>query len=203
MAPEIRPSRPPDDSEVLVAAQLGCASARDALYGQFHGLIISLARRVCSGGGYAPVTIADDAAGETYRMLLDPEIQRYEPTRGTVIQYIAGLVRNATKITLRRLGLIGFGPTDAVGSRKFTPADPADQPARDDGLRIVEDADAAEVVLARANETIRFALVQKHWLDRPVAVTADQLGMTRFTLARRTRAYRNSALSLVGATPAA
>lgn len=131
------------------------------------------------------------------------ECQRYEPARGTVIQYIAGLVRNATKITLRRLGLIGLGPTDAVGSRKSAPADPADQPARDDGLRIVEDADAAEAVLAGANETIRFALIQQHWLDRPVVVIAAQLGMTRFTLARRTRAYLNSARSLVGATPAA
>ena len=136
-------------------------------------------------------------------MILDPEIQRYEPARGTVIQYLVGLVRNATKITLRRLGMIGVRPTDAVGSRKLAPADPADQPARDDGLRIVEDADAAEVVLANASESIRFALIQHHLLDRPVAVTAEQLGMTRFTLARRTRAYLNSSRSLLGATPAA
>src|SRR5262249_10188638 len=87
------------DAAVLIAAQAGHRQSAEHVLDRFGRLIASMVRRSrpdCQSD------FVDDVAGETFRMIFDPEVKRFQVARGTAAQYLFGLVKNAIQIVTRQ-----------------------------------------------------------------------------------------------------
>jgi DNA-directed RNA polymerase specialized sigma24 family protein len=183
-------------------------SARARLPELLGRLLRKLANREC-WRNHLPAGDAEDVVQETYRQILDPGVARFDPARGRKPQsyqsYLKGLVQNAAqKMALtrgqRRLrkrhpetgpeaaGAGQLAPTGGpagkavplpVGRRSLILPPPAE----------VERRDTVDFVFRLAAPEIRRALELCYWDDRPIQGIAKVLGMSRFVLGRRLKAF--------------
>src|SRR5262245_57180849 len=87
------------DAALLLAAQAGNRSAGNVVFSRFKRLIfamISRARPHCGSD------FIDDVTNETFRMVFDPQVTRFQSARGTVKKYLFGMVKNAIRIIRRQ-----------------------------------------------------------------------------------------------------
>jgi hypothetical protein len=92
----IPPASSTDDA-LLLAIQAGICSAQSQVITRFDGLIRSMVAKLCPYRASRRRDFVDDVAGETYRLIIDPSISRFDPTRGTAAKYLYGLVANAVR----------------------------------------------------------------------------------------------------------
>ena len=91
-----------DDDQFLLAAQAGNPITRDAILLRFHRLLRALIRKFCPHRSAHQPDFVDDVMGETYRMILDAHVTRFDASRGSAGAYLSGLVRNAVRIVTRQ-----------------------------------------------------------------------------------------------------
>lgn len=87
------------DAALLLAAQAGNRSAGNLVFNRFKRLIFAMIR---NARPQCRRDFIDDVRSETFRMVFDPEITRFQSARGTIKKYLFGLVKNAIRIIDRQ-----------------------------------------------------------------------------------------------------
>lgn len=100
------------DSDLLKAAQSGETEALTWLPYRFGGLgggdqppdgpVAAAARAACRRTGHLDAESVEEVVSRIYAYLLDPEIARFNPVRGTVPAYLRGLADNGAKALVAR-----------------------------------------------------------------------------------------------------
>ena len=90
------------DDQFLVAVQAEDPAARKTVYQRFQGLVRSMVARRCPHRAARQPDFVDDVVAQTFLLVLDPIISRFNPRRGRASQYLFGLTCNAIRTITRQ-----------------------------------------------------------------------------------------------------
>ena len=175
-------------------------AARDCVVALFRHKLRELAIRTCRRY-YLHAQESDDVLAETFLQIFNPEIVRFAASRGEPQNYFRGLVQNAARKIMAQLGArrrkrspseataadsqqggSAQGPGSVMYGRRAHPALPSP-------VRSAEVRDTVKFVLDQASPRVRRALELCYWEDWSVQRIAEELGMSRFALAREIRRF--------------
>ena len=189
-------------TQILRLSQTTTANSeaeRTRMVDVFAQLLERLAHRTCRKY-YIADQERDEVLAETYQQLFDPEIVRFVPRRGKPHHYFQGLVQNAARKIMARLGSRrrkndedgeereSVGKAVGIGSDR-EPRSPADE---------VEVQDTVRFILGEAPYRIQKALQLVYWQDWSVQAAAAELGVSRFVLGREIQAFFNKMNAQLG-----
>lgn len=145
-----------------------------------------------------PDDIQEELIGETLLLLLQPDLARFDPSRGSVWNYIYGFALNAAKNIRSMYGrrrpqhernaAVPMTPIPLqVSLEEVSETIPAEDPTEEYQRRL-----AVKEVLAKAPPTTRIALERIYFDDQPRVRVAAELKIDRFVLQRQLVAFAKS-----------
>jgi DNA-directed RNA polymerase specialized sigma24 family protein len=144
-----------------------------------------------------PDDIQEELIGETLLLLLQPDLARFDASRGSAWNYIYGFALNAAKNIRSMYGrrrkreqdtAVAVTPTpQQVSLDEVSETIPAKDPTEEYQRRI-----AVEEVMAKAPPTMRVALERIYFDDQPRVRVAAELKIDRFVLQRQLVAFAKS-----------
>ncbi len=196
------------DEQLLVAVQSGDSDARCAVFDRLKRLVQAMVSRQYPSLAARQPDFVEDVTSQTFILLLDTTITRFNPERGRCSAYLFGLVRNALRTIIRERRAIC---TDLDNRQCFEPADAARAAGVVYHNRLRRSRAAVDPLAVSERMRIIFpgedpeteALVSSHYLGgNSISGIAEQIGANRSTTSRRisvflTGAYRR--LASVGA----
>jgi RNA polymerase sigma factor (sigma-70 family) len=164
-------------------------AARDAVVNTFGRELEKLTARVCRRY-FLQHQEREDVLAETYQLLLNPDIARFLPNRGTPESYFRGLVQNAARKVMaqrdarRRKGAKNAHEAgeaanqlgkavDQVAPRPVTPLAPLGPAEK------TEQHDTVKYVLDQASPRVRRALEHCYWGGWSIQSIACPSGQSR------------------------
>jgi hypothetical protein len=144
-----------------------------------------------------PDDVQEELIGETLLLLLQPDLARFDPSRGSAWNYIYGFALNAAKNIRSMYGRRRKREQDAAVQVTFTPQE---VPLEELGETILAEDPTEEYqrqiavgeVLAKAPLATRIALERIYFDDQPRVRVAAELKIDRFTLQRQLVAFSKS-----------
>jgi DNA-directed RNA polymerase specialized sigma24 family protein len=188
--PDYAPGASYSDAALLLAVQAGDHSVGSHLFERLTPLIFGMVHTLRPSGR---PDLRDDVHGEVLRMLLDPKVGRFAEARGTSMQYLFGLVRNAVRIIerQRRPAFVARPRTADVEARRSR-RDASwvydhtngcrPEPVIDLGLEVKEQA---AVAMATTDPVTRKIAHLRFVEGLTVTDVGTVVGLTRFAVARR------------------
>jgi RNA polymerase sigma factor (sigma-70 family) len=172
------------------------AAAREILPERFGKLLRRISAQTCRQYRMRDQE-RDDVVSETYQLLFNPNIVRFDPQRGNPSRYVRGLVQNAARKTLTQLGGrkrkgqtcrvsdgMAEGAMEFGGDSGYRHATKPSQAGAETELR-----DMVDYVMRKAPPHLRPALKLCYWDDRSIQSIAKELGVSRFSLGRELRSF--------------
>lgn len=191
---------PESDSRVLIEFQRRVPSAEDAFIKRFGPFIENVARKRGDAHHLGQDDL-EEITQETYRLLLDDTLTKYDATKCTPFQFVGGQVYNAARIIA---AAYRNGPPRRDGQSVQEEVDLRDlddlqAPAARDGIGAAEFR-LLVADLGKGSDALTqqiFAIV--HLEDAGIQEVADRLDLTRFQVHRRLRSIYARARSAFAA----
>jgi DNA-directed RNA polymerase specialized sigma24 family protein len=185
-------------------------AAQDRIVAVFGKKLDQLASQTCRRY-YLQNQEREEVVAETYQLLLNPDIVRFAPRRGKPEHYFKGLVQNAARKVMAQLGerrRKGMPASDAGTACRLGLQTEANAPPGVKGYRFIptprspaeeaEIRDTVRFILGQAPLRVRKALELCYWEEWSFQGVAAHLGVSRFSLARKVRAFFDSIRSQFG-----
>lgn len=171
-----------DDNAILLAAQAGDRRASALVIKQFGPLIATVCRGQATSRMTATVDFIDDVASETYRMIWDPAVARFDPARGHAKKYLYGLIANAIRIVRGQREPLPVEAEEIQRARlRLKGAEPV--------WRRVEVVELTGLVFLGARPPVA-AMIRAHVMGgEALSKVAADLGIDRFKAAREVKDF--------------
>ena len=191
------PTRDPiDPAQVLRDFQNGVPNAELTFLSVFGPYIENVARSRCAAHGLRQPEDVEDVTQETFRLLLDPQITRYENVMSPVKSYVAGHVYNAARITAVAYR---HGPSTSSTPVHVTLDNADELPAPSNGVAEAEFRLLLHDIAKGTDATSRSILSAVHAENATVVEVAARFHLTRFQVHRRLNAIYAVARSVLAA----
>jgi len=131
--------------------------------------------------------VVEDIVQEVFLALTNPATVRFDPDRGTAVQYLSGRLLNAVKTMQTGYGLRRCGSDfDLEAQRSFVPLDDLQLSAANDiSLAAINARQVVKKIFAGVPVSLEQAC-RRIWAEgEPQSAVALDLGISRFALGRR------------------
>jgi RNA polymerase sigma factor (sigma-70 family) len=177
----------------LYAAQTGSTSEARRLFEDHGAWVIATAKGIARRLG-VPKMEVEDIAQETLCRLLDPAVERFDPSRGSAKQYIRGIVLNAVGFSGRRRRTAREACGHGREASSHAPV--ADGTVHREWRRAFRRTEArldAEALLRLADPMVRRAVILVYLEEMSQRTAAAEIGVSEFKLCRTLKEFYASA----------
>jgi hypothetical protein len=168
---------------------------------RFNEVARSILRRIAAKRSYGlSDDVINDVVQEAFLSLLNPNLVRFDSSRGTASHYLQGRVLNAVKTTQVAYGLRRTGSDfEAEPQREYVPIDDEMPLVSTHGVDVdaILARQSLEKLFANVDRSIFDACVRVYGDDESQSAVAEEMNISRFALARQMTAANAAAAQIL------